>query len=365
MKAVILVGGEGTRLQPLTGKTVKAVVPILNKPFLEYIINQLKSHQINENILTLCHKPYQIEDYFGDGSKFGVRLIYTVEDFPLGTAGAVKNVQQYINDSFFVLNGDVFTDLDFTAMLHFHKQKQAKITIALTQVSDPTIYGVVETKVDGRITRFVEKPPPDKVTTNMINAGVYILEPDVLEYIPQNSYFMFEYHLFPKLLEQDQPIFAFPTSGYWIDMGTPEKYKQLNYDLLLGKSNQVRNYSRGNEVYIDKESFVHSTARIEGPGLIGKGCVLGKEVYLKGPVVLGNNCKIGDSSTIIGTILWHNVEVGCQVVITNSIIGSGSCLQDNSCIEKDSVLGDDVFIAKEVTIPKGSRIPQGVRINKT
>lgn len=365
MKAVILVGGEGTRLQPLTGKTVKTMVPVLNKPFLEYVINQLKDHQINEIILTLCHKPYQIEDYFGDGSKLGVRLIYAVEDFPLGTAGAVKNVQQYIDDFFFVLNGDVFTDLDFTTILHFHKQKQAKVTIALAPVDDPTLYGVVETGIEGKITRFIEKPPPEKVTTNMINAGIYILEPDVLDHIPQDSYFMFEYHLFPKLLDEGKPVFGFPTQGYWIDMGTPEKYRQLNYDLLLGKSNQVKGYAAGTEVHIDRESFMHPTTRIEGPGLIGKGCALGKEVYLKGPFVLGNGCKIGDGSIITGTILWENVEMGRQVTIANSIIGSGSCLRDNTRVENNSVLGDDVFIAKEVTIPAYSRIPPGARIDKT
>jgi len=349
----------------LTGKTVKSMIPVLNKPFLEYLINHLKNHKINQIILTLCHKPYLIEDYFGNGDKFGVHLHYAVEDFPLGTAGAVKNVQQYIDDFVFVLNGDIFTDLDLSTMLDFHKQKQAKVTIALTPVSDPSLYGVVETETGGRITQFVEKPPPDKVTTNMINAGVYILEPDALESIPQNSYFMFEHHLFPKLLEENKPIFGFLTHDYWIDMGTPEKYRQLNYDLLLGKSNQIRDYMRGDEVYIGKESFVHPTARVEGPGLIGKACVLGKEVHLKGPFVLGNDCKIGHGSTITGTILWHNVKVGHQVAIINSVIGRGSCLRDNSQIEDGSVLGEDVSIAKGVTILKNSRIPPEMRINKT
>ncbi len=364
MKAVVLVGGEGTRLRPLTEKTVKSMVPVLNKPFLEYVINQLKEHQITEVILALCYKPYQIEDYFGNGDRFDVRLVYIIEDFPLGTAGAVKNVERYIKDSFFVLNGDIFFDLDFTEMLRFHKQKQAKITIALTPVSDPTSYGVVVTEVDGKIIRFVEKPPPDKVISNMINAGVYILEPDVLEYIPSNRYFMFEYHLFPTLVKEGKPVFGFPTYNYWIDIGNPKKYKQLNYDLLLGKSKQVKTYIN-NKVHIDKESFIHSTTRVEGPGLIGKGCVLGKEVYIKGPFVLGNNCKIGDGSTIIGSILWHNVEVGCRVVITNSIIGSGSRLLDNSYIGDDSVLGEDVFINKEVILPKNSQISSGAWINKT
>lgn len=364
MKAVILVGGEGTRLQPLTGKAVKSMVPVLNKPFLEYVIRHLKNHGIDQVILTLCHKPYYIESYFGNGSKFGTSLVYVVEDFPLGTAGAVKNAQRYINDSFFVINGDIFTDLDFTAMLHFHKQKKAKATIALTPVDNPTIYGVVETDAQGQVTRFMEKPPPDKVTTNMINAGVYILEPDLLDYVPQNSYFMFEHHLFPRLLEKTEPVFGYPIHVYWIDMGTPEKYRQLNCDLLLGKSQQAKNYIQGDKVHIGKETFIDPTARIEGPALIGKGCVVGKEVHLKGPVVLGANCKISSGAIITGTILWQNIEVGNRVTITNSIIGSGTRLRDNSRIEDDSVLGDDVFIANGVTVPKGSRIAPGTRIER-
>jgi len=180
MKAIILTGGEATRLRPLTCNTPKAMVPVLNTPFLEHVIRHLSQHQVREIVLTLSHRQQPIKRYFRDGSQFGVRLSYTIEDTPLGTAGAVKNAEKYLDETFLVLNGDIFTDLDITAMIQFHRDRKAKVTIALTPVDDPTSYGLVETDAQSRITRFLEKPKPSEITTNMINAGTYILEPDVL-----------------------------------------------------------------------------------------------------------------------------------------------------------------------------------------
>lgn len=206
MKAVILVGGEGTRLRPLTYSTPKPMVPILNRPFLEHMLKYMKSHHINDVILALCYLPDHIRAYFGNGSDYGVKLTYDVETSPLGTAGAVKNVAQHLDETFFVFNGDVFTDLNLTAMLDTHRKKSSKATIALTPVDDPSMYGVVETDTNDRVKRFVEKPKREEATTNMINAGIYILEPELLEYIPANQNYMFERGLFPLLLEQGDPF---------------------------------------------------------------------------------------------------------------------------------------------------------------
>ena len=180
MKAVILVGGEATRLVPLTCNTPKAMVPVLNTPFLEHVIHHLSEHQVRDVILAQRHLSQPIKGYFGNGSQFGLRLGYTVEDAPLGTAGAVKNAEKYLDDAFLVLNGDIFTDLDISAMIGFHQERKAKATIALTPVDDPTSYGLIETNAQGRVTRFLEKPKWSEVTTNMINAGTYVLEPEVL-----------------------------------------------------------------------------------------------------------------------------------------------------------------------------------------
>ncbi|MBM3183647.1 MAG: NDP-sugar synthase, partial [Chloroflexi bacterium] len=236
MKAIILVGGEGTRLRPLTYSTVKAMVPVLNKPFIEHVIRYLNKHDIHDIVLAMGYKPDSIMGYFGDAHGLGARLVYSMEESPLGTAGAVKNAEKHIDDTFFVLNGDIFTDIDLTDMLKFHRQKKSKLTIALTPVDDPTHFGVVETDADHRIIRFVEKPSKEEVTTNRINAGVYILEPEILQRIPQATFCMFERQVFPALVAEDEPAFGYHTDAYWIDTGTPAKYLQLTRDLMYGKS---------------------------------------------------------------------------------------------------------------------------------
>jgi len=331
VKAVILVGGEGTRLRPLTYSTVKAMVPVLNKPFIEYVIRHLSNHTINEIILAMGYKPDAITSYFGDASQLGAKLIYSVETDPMGTAGAAKNAEQYIDDTFFVMNGDIFTDLNLTEMLHFHKNKGAKVTIALTTVEDPTRFGVVETDSQQRVTRFIEKPSRDQVTSNMINAGVYIIESEVLKRIPEGKRCMFEHDVFPALLADGEPVFGYATNAYWIDMGTPEKYRQLNCDLLCGKSTQVT--FKVGDIRIGKQSSVHPQAKLTGPVLVDRDCTMGKGVQLKGPVVIGPGCKINDGATIENSILWQNVTIGEQAVLKDCIVASNSCIENNACIE--------------------------------
>ncbi|MCJ7828252.1 MAG: NDP-sugar synthase, partial [Dehalococcoidia bacterium] len=296
MKAVVLVGGEGTRLRPLTYLTVKAMVPVLNKPFIEYIIRHLSHHNISEIILAIGYQPDRITEYFTDESQLSTKLIYSIETEPMGTAGAVKNAEPYIDDTLFAMNGDIFTDLNFTDMLHFHKNKGAKVTIALTPVEDPTRFGVVETDSKQRVTRFVDKPRHEQVTSNMINAGVYVIETEVLKRIPEGKRCMFEHDIFPSLVADGEPVFGYTTDVYWMDMGTPEKYLQLNGDLLYGKSTQVD--FRETDIRIDKQSSVHPQSKLVGPILIDKNCNIGKGVQLKGPVVIGSGCKIHDGASV-------------------------------------------------------------------
>jgi mannose-1-phosphate guanylyltransferase len=342
VKAVILVGGEGTRLRPLTYTTVKAMVPVLNKPFIEYVIRYLSNHNIKEVILALGYKPDCITDYFGDTSQLGTRLVYNVETEPLGTAGAVKNAEQYIDDTFFIMNGDIFTDLNLTDMLRFHRDKGAKVTIALTPVDDPTRFGVVETDSNQRVTRFVEKPKREQVTSNMINAGIYIVESQVLKRIPKGRRFMFERDVFPALLAEREPVFGYATDAYWIDTGTPEQYLQLNSDLMFGKSIQVA--FTPEEIRIDKEASVHPQAKLTGPILADKHCNIGKGAQLKGPVVIGTGCKIKDGAIIENSILWQNVTIGEQAVLKDCIVASNSCIDNNACIECATIAGRKVTL---------------------
>ena len=348
MKAVILVGGEGTRLQPLTCNIPKAVVPILNRPFLEHLLRYLGKHNIRDIILAMGYLPDPIQSRLGDGTQFGVRVTYLVEESPLGTAGAVKNAESLLDGPLIVFNGDTLTHIDLTAMMKRHREIKPKASIALTPVDNPTIYGIVETDTQGMVKRFVEKPSWDKVTTNMINAGIYILEPEVLTHIPTSTLSMFENYLFPLLLEMGEPISSYPSDAYWIDIGTPEKYLKAHHDLLL-------EWSDG-DVRIEGEINIHSTARIEGPVLIGEKCDIGANVQIKGPAVLGPRCRIAEGAIIEGAVLWGGVQVAEEAVIRNCVVGSCSCIESRCHILEDCVLGDNV------TVGEGSRLAHGTRI---
>ncbi len=352
MKAVILVGGEGTRLRPLTCNTPKVMVPVLNHPFLEHVINYLKKHNVVDIILAMGQLSAQIQSYFGDGSELGVKLTYSVEDFFMGTAGAIKNAEKLLGESFIVFNGDVFTDLDLTAMINFHCEKKAVATIALTPVENPTIYGVVETDEEGRVRHYIEKPSWDEVTTNVINAGIYVLEPEVLQHVPPNSYYMFEKGLFPFLLELGEPIYGYPFNGYWIDIGTPEKYLRLNRDLLL-------RYIGDKNVKFEGESFVHPSAQIEGPAIIGERCFIDRDSVIKGPAVIGLGCQIGQGATIEGAVLWQNCKVGKEVKLRNCIIASNCHIERRSEILDNCVLGDGVKVKEGSKLPEGASIQPG------
>ena len=361
MKAVILVGGEGTRLRPLTCNAHKAMVPVLNKPFLEHMIHYLRGFGINDIILTLCHLPEYIKGYFADGSRFGVKLSYVIEESPLGTAGAVKNAESYLDDLFFVFNGDIFTDIDLGAMLSFHRQRKAKATIALTPVEDPTFYGVVETNLQGRVKSFVEKPSWEEATTNLINAGIYILDQEILQDIPTNTPFMFERHLFPALLAKGVPIYSFPSHAYWIDIGTPEKYLQLHHELLQEKSTAAL-CSQIKDKAISHQALIHPTAVVEGSVIIGSGCSIGSGVRIKGPAVIGEGSKILNQATIEGAVLWRNVQIGKQATLKDCIVGDNSFIGDGSSIAQGSVIGDNVIITPGSHLSPGTKIWPDTRI---
>jgi len=348
-KAVILVGGEATRLRPLTCNTPKIMVPVLNRPFLEHFVDYLKTHNIIDIILATGKAPEHVQDYFGDGSKFGVRIAYSIENLPLGTAGAVKNAERFLDDPFLVFNGDVFTDIDLSAMMRLHRENKATASLALTPVDDPTIYGVVETDSQGRVRRFVEKPNWDKVTTNMINAGIYILEPGILSYITPNTFSMFERDVFPLLLEKGQTMYGYPFQDYWIDMGSPDKYLKLQHDLL-----QRHIGNKGTK--FEGESFVHSSAQIEGPAIIGEACFIDRNAIMKGPAILGTRCRVEEGAVIQGAILWQDCKIGRGAKLRNCLVASRCCIGEESEILDGCILGDDV------RVEKGNKLSNGIKI---
>ena len=320
-QAVILVGGQGTRLQPLSYHAPKSMMPVLNRPFLEHTIAYLKNYGVSEVILTLSHLPEAIQRHLGDGANLGIRLSYVVEDSPLGTAGAVKNAEVHLAGTFAVLNGDIFTDLDLADLVTFHRHKGAQATIALTYVDNPSAFGVVETESDGRVRRFIEKPSPDQITSHWINAGIYILEPEVLRHVPENSHYMFERGLFPRLLELDKPVYGYPFRGYWLDMGTPEKYLCLNCDLLRATAtSHLTPGMKRDSVLCEADAIIHPSARITGPVMIGSQCRIEPGVRIKGPVVMGEGCHIGEGASIESAVLWKGVSVTTKASLKQCVI---------------------------------------------
>jgi mannose-1-phosphate guanylyltransferase len=338
LKAVLLVGGLGTRLRPLTNDRPKSIVPVLNKPVLEHTIAYLKYHGVRDIIITLNYLPEVIEEYFGDGTEFGVKLTYFMEEEPRGTAGAVKNAESYLDGTFFVLNGDVFTDLNLSDMLAYHRKKKATATIALTQVEKPSAYGVVETTDKGKVQRFIEKPPPGTETTNWINAGTYILERDVLDLIPPGCNYMFERGLFPQLVQTGRPVFGYQYKGYWLDMGTPAHYREINRDFMKSRiSCMLHKNVSSKPIYNKKASSIHKTAVITPPVVIGDGCSIGEGVQIIGPAAIGRNSRISDHAVIEDTIIWEGVTVGSRTHVKGCVISSGTVIPDNDTVENSII----------------------------
>ncbi|MEK7848736.1 MAG: NDP-sugar synthase, partial [Chloroflexota bacterium] len=294
MKALVLVGGQGTRLRPLTFNVPKAMVPVVNRPFLEHIFRYLLDSGISQVVLATSYLPTAIEDYFGDGRRWGLGITYVVEDSPLGTGGAVKNAAALLDGTFVVLNGDVFTELNLKDMLAFHRQRRALATMALATVEDPSAFGVVVTGPRGRITRFVEKPSRESAPSHHINAGVYILEPELLEYLPPTGTpSMLERDLFPLLAQRRQAFYGYPFSGFWVDAGTPQSYLKLHRHLLLsGKAGRI-----------DCPEGIHCQARIDGPVDIAEGTVVEAGARVVGPAALGRGCHIEEGAVVEGSVL--------------------------------------------------------------
>src|SRR5437016_8774517 len=264
MKAILLAGGKGTRLRPLTIHTPKPIVPIFNRPFLHYQLDLLKQvSEIDEVILSLNYQPRRIEEIFGDGGDSGLGIKYVVEPAPLGTAGAVRYAGDQLRESVVVFNGDVLTEVDLAAVIALHRDRRAKATIVLTPVDNPTAYGLVETDADSNIRRFLEKPSADEITCDTINAGIYVLEPDTFDRIPKDTPWSIERSFFPSLVERGETFVAYVYRGYWIDIGTAEKYRQVHRDIMDGKY-QAAPFGTPPAPWISPDARVEAGAIVEG-----------------------------------------------------------------------------------------------------
>ena len=275
MKALFLAGGMGTRLKPLTDDLPKPMVPMMGKPLLERNMLKLKDCGVDEIVLSTCYKSQKIEEYFGDGTKFGLKIHYICEDIPLGTGGAIKNTEEFFDDTFIIFNADILSDINIIEMMKFHKEKCAAVTIAVTQVENPSAYGVIEYNENLYAESFTEKPKLSEIKSNYINAGIYIFEPNVLKEIPGSQVVSIERETYPLLLEKGYPIAVYRSDAYWMDIGTTEKYSQAHEDILNGICPlEEINYENKN-IFIGENTRIHATAKIIGPAYIGENTKIG------------------------------------------------------------------------------------------
>ena len=366
MQAVILVGGKGTRLQPITFLNPKPMLPLINRPFMLKFVSWLKSHGLTEIIFSTCYLPDIFIEYFGDGAKYGLKLTYVKEEEPLGTCGAVKNVEDHLDgNAFMVFNGDILTSLDLGAMDAFHKKNNADITIALTPVDDPTAYGLVPVDDDFRVKEFLEKPSPQEIVTNLINAGTYIIEPHVMGLAPEGRKYSFERGLFPAALKNGYRIFGYVSDSYWLDVGTPEKYLMAHHDILEKKIPfEFQDKEIADDIYIGKGSKFIKDNFYSGPVVIGENTVLEEGAKILPLTVIGDNCHISSGSKISGSLIFNDVKIGKNCKIKNSIISNNVELDENVAIEDISVIGDNTRIGKNNILKSGIKININSKIDE-
>jgi NDP-sugar pyrophosphorylase family protein len=344
MKAILLAGGKGTRLRPLTVHTPKPIVPIFSRPFLHYQLDLLKQvPEIDEVILSLNYQPRRIEEVFGDGADAGIKIRYVVEPFPLGTAGAVKYAGDKLTESVVVFNGDVLTQLDLASVIQLHRERGARATIVLTPVGNPSAYGLVETDAAGNILRFLEKPKADEITTNHINAGIYVLEPETFDRIPSDVAWSIERSYFPSLVERGETFVAYVYDGYWIDIGTPGKYMQVHRDIMDGHYSAAPFNGKGS-AWVHPDARVEPGAEVHGPCFIDEGAVIktGAKVYPYS--VIGRQTHVEDGAVVEGSIVWPNGWIGPEASVHGSILGRNVHVGRNAVIKTAAVLGDKTVI---------------------
>ncbi len=357
MKAVIMAGGEGARLRPLTCDRPKPMVPLMDRPIMAYIIELLSRHGIKEQAVTLQYLPEQIEEYFGDGSSCDVALRYFLEDEPLGTAGSVKNASSFLDETFLVISGDCLTDMDLSEAIAFHRQKKAFVTIVLTPQDNPLEYGVVMVDEQGRIIRFLEKPSWGEVFSDTVNTGIYIIEPEVLDYIPPQKKFDFSKDLFPLLLKEGKALFGCSLQGYWCDIGSLEQYRQTNYD-ILGRKVEValHAWEKKPGLWIADDVQIDPEATLVSPLYIGKGCHIGPGAYLGGYTAIGSGSRIAGKASIKRGITWSQTIVEENAAVRGGILAGGARLGEGAAIYEGAVIGEKTSVESKAILKPGVKL---------
>jgi len=352
VKAIIIAGGLGTRLRPLTYNTPKPIVPVANRPFVVHQIEHLRRHGINEIILNLHYLSDAIRNILDDGKEWGVKIYYSIEKTPLGTAGAVKNAEEYFDEEpMLVFNGDILTDINISQVVEYHKKKGARITLTLTRVADPTAYGLIVTDAQGRVTRFIEKPSWEQLSAfagvNTINAGIYVIDPKIFKHVPKGVEYSFERQLFPEVLERGEPIYGFVSDRYWIDIGNPAQYRQAHEAILRNEvAVKIFGARTDGKIWIGGNTQLDKSVKLLGPAIIGREVKIEAETKVKDYTVLGDKVVVGRESNLERSIVWEGTKIGNHVSLTGCIIGFNCIIEDQAQVGEGVVLADNSVLRK-------------------
>ena len=352
MKAVIIAGGLGTRLRPLTYSVPKPIVPLANRPFVVHQIEHLIKHGVDEIILNLHYLSHEIKKILDDGREWGIKIHYSLEEHPLGTAGAVKNAEKFFGDEpMVVFNGDILTDINISKVVNFHRDKGARVTLSLTEVEDPTSFGLVLVDQNGRVTDFIEKPSWNVVTAKTINAGIYVIDPKIFKDVPKGEVYSFERELYPALLEKGESIFGYISDAFWMDIGNCVKYREVHEAILRGEvAVKIKGTRIDNKVWLGKDTNPDASVRFVGPSIVGERVKIGKEAEIRDYVVVGDRVSVGEYSVLDRAIIWPGTRIGKHVHLTNCILG------------KDCVIEDEVIISRSTVLADGSVVKRGTRL---
>jgi mannose-1-phosphate guanylyltransferase len=359
MQAVILVGGEGTRLRPLTSTVPKPVVPLVDRPFIAFMLEWLSRHDVDDVIMSCGFLATAVRNVLGDGSAYGIRLRFVEEPEPRGTAGALKYAEPLLDERFLMLNGDTLTDLDITAQVAQHERTGAIGTLALVPVADPRSYGLVRLAPDGAVREFVEKPSSDQIDTNLISAGAYVLERSILDLVPADQNVSIEREVWPRLVGKG--LYGCSHEAYWMDIGTPERYLQGTFDIIEGRVHTAVWERMGDRfLSIDPDATVRG--RTVPPALVEAGAHVERGVRLGPLVVLGSGVRIGAGSVVERAVVLQGAQIGRRCVLRDCIVAAGARIGDNTHVTDGAVLGEGVTIGADNIVTRGARVFPGVEI---
>jgi mannose-1-phosphate guanylyltransferase / phosphomannomutase len=372
MKAVVMAGGEGTRLRPLTSNQPKPMVPIVGKPCIEHILELLREHELIDVIVTVAFLPQAIRGYFGTGESLGMAIGYSVEESPLGTAGSVRHAARQLDETFLVISGDALCDVDLSELVAFHRDRGAAVTIGLKAVDNPLEFGIVVTDEEGRVERFLEKPSWGQVFSDTINTGIYVLEPEVLRHVPTDRSYDFSKELFPLLLEMGRPIYGYSMDGYWQDIGNLDQYRQANFDALEGnvRLNLPGIRLRGN-IWLGEGVELDDLDQIEGPAYLGNYCRVAPSASVGAHTVLSNSVTLRERTRVVRSVIDAGTHIGRASLVEGAILGRSCDLRSHVHVHEGVAIGDEVTIGAESVIMPGVRIypykevESGAQINES